>query len=92
MNREERRAFAKENGVPMPPAEQQQMQVSPVPVSTTVAVAQTATDTFVVMQFQTPQGVNAFFLSIDHAKAMIAELEKATLIAPTGLVVASELP
>jgi hypothetical protein len=76
----------------MPPAEAPQIQVGPLPVQTSTAVAQTTDGPLIAMQFQTPQGVSVFFLSVDHAKQMIAELEKATAIAPSGLVIADSLP
>lgn len=93
MNREERRAFARQNGVPMPPAEPQAtLNLGPVPVSTGIIVTETSDGPRVVLQFQTPQGFNAFFLSVEHAREMVDQLGQALTAATSGLVIAKDIP
>lgn len=94
MNRADRRAFAKENGVPMPPPEPNtaQLALGPVPVSTVTGTAETADGYRVILQCQTPLGVQVYFLNADHARQLASELAALASTAASGLVIAKDIP
>lgn len=94
MNRADRRAFAKANGVPVPPPEPQPsaLQFMPAPVSTNTAVADTPDGKRVVLQVQIPSGVFAFFLTPEHAEALIEQFTLALVEAKSSLVIARDVP
>lgn len=93
MNREQRRAFARENGVAMPPPEQPQegtLAFGPVPVSTNVASVDTPGGGLVVLQVTTPIGVQGYFLSPDHARTLAGHLMQFATAASTGLQIVGD--
>lgn len=77
----------------MPPAEPQAtLNLGPVPTSSGIAVTETTDGPRIVLQFQTPQGFNAYFLSVEHAREMIEQLGQAVTAASSGLVIAKDIP
>jgi len=96
VNREQRRQFAREHGLPaMPPADPApgpQLQVAPVPVTTTVGgVTFTDGDGRVTLQVVTPIGIAVYFLSGDHACDLAGHLNRFGNAARSGLVIAGDL-
>lgn len=97
MNRHERRQYAREHGVPMPPPDAEQPQVvpavplGPVPTATDVGVLETPDGGLVVLQVFTPVGPAAYFLSADHAQALAAVLTQAAMSASTGLQIVGDV-
>lgn len=68
---------AQEGGIP----------VAPVPVSTQVKPMRMPDgEGRVVLFFQTPQGMNAFFISVEHARKLIEQLSTSAAAAAAGLV------
>lgn len=92
MNREQRRAFARENGVPMPPAEPEQpgLQVAPVPTTTNVGSIETPGGGLVTLQVVTPVGVQVYFLSPDHARQLGGHLAQFAMAAKSGLTIVGD--
>lgn len=99
MNREERRRFGREHGIPMPPAQPQQVGLpfQPLPVATSVGTAETLEQDEqggtrraprVWVQIQTPFGVNGIMLSPEHAERLASELALGARTARSGLLVA----
>jgi hypothetical protein len=90
MNRQERRQYGREHGIPTPPPESQQafpqVQFGPVPTITQVGVAETPEGSRVFLGVSTPIApMMGFFLSVEHAKQLAAELAQASMSADTGL-------
>jgi hypothetical protein len=71
---------------PQQPQPEQQVEVGPIPVTTAVGVAQTPAGGLVLAQFLTPQGMNAFFLSPEHARSLAGQLTEHAAQAATGLI------
>lgn len=70
--------------------EPQPLQFAPVPVSTAIAVVQTPQDGGrVLITFHTPQGVQGYFLSAEHARELVQQLDAAATGAATGLIIAN---
>lgn len=92
MNREERRAFAHENGVPMPPpaeTPQSPVPLQPLPVATGVGMAEIpGVGNRVLLQIWTPMsaGPFVFFLEPAHARVLAGELELRAGAAAAGLI------
>lgn len=93
MNRAQRRAYAKENGVPMPPPDQPSggIALQALPFTTNLRQADLPEGPRVLMVCQDPGGVRGYFFEPEHAKAVAAELHALATAAASGLTIVGDL-